>query len=101
MPNLQQPYQPVPQQGQAYQQQEFQPQPESISDALRGGATVDPGKYNSVRKGETHHCPECGSNNFFTRASTVSRGPAPAPLCSECGYNGLFEQFGNQEIPEQ
>jgi len=37
-------------------------------------------------------CPECGSPRFYSRAKAVSRGPAPAPHCFDCGHNGLFEQ---------
>ena len=42
------------------------------------------------------NCPECDSPNFFSRKVGVTRGPPPAPLCAECGYNGgLFEQSGS------
>ena len=37
-------------------------------------------------------CPECGSPRYYSRAKTVSRGPAPAPHCFDCGFNGLFDQ---------
>jgi predicted nucleic-acid-binding Zn-ribbon protein len=46
----------------------------------------------SARENTT--CPECGSTNFFSRTLGVMRGPVPAPLCAECGYNGLFTQTG-------
>lgn len=45
---------------------------------------------------ETDLCPECGSNHFFTRKALSKFGAAPAPYCHECGYNGMFEQHGNQ-----
>lgn len=41
---------------------------------------------------ETRNCPRCGGGHFFSRASEVSRGPAPAPLCYDCGFTGLFQQ---------
>jgi hypothetical protein len=37
-------------------------------------------------------CPNCGGGHFYSRSSGVSRGPAPAPLCYDCGYNGMFQQ---------
>lgn len=37
-------------------------------------------------------CPECGSNQYFSRAAKHSRLPPPAPHCYNCGFNGLFEQ---------
>jgi hypothetical protein len=37
-------------------------------------------------------CPNCGSNQYFSRAVS-KRGPAPAPHCYNCGYNdGMFTQ---------
>lgn len=41
---------------------------------------------------ETQRCPKCGGDHYFSRAQQVTRGPAPAPLCADCGYNGLFDQ---------
>jgi predicted RNA-binding Zn-ribbon protein involved in translation (DUF1610 family) len=44
-------------------------------------------------KADPYNCPECGSPRFYSRAKTVSRGPAPAPHCFDCGYSGgLFSQ---------
>jgi len=43
-------------------------------------------------KTEVYACPQCNGNHFFTRQNGPSRGPAPAPLCMDCGYTGLFEQ---------
>lgn len=37
-------------------------------------------------------CPECGSDQYYSRTSGPRRGPPPAPHCFQCGYNGLFEQ---------
>jgi hypothetical protein len=37
-------------------------------------------------------CPQCGSNQYFSRAVS-KHGPPPAPHCYNCGYNdGLFTQ---------
>lgn len=41
---------------------------------------------------ETQHCPQCGGNHFFSRTTGTTRGPAPAPLCYDCGFNGQFIQ---------
>jgi predicted RNA-binding Zn-ribbon protein involved in translation (DUF1610 family) len=41
---------------------------------------------------DTQPCPNCGSNQFFSRSQGIRRGPPPAPHCYNCGYNGLFEQ---------
>ena len=46
-------------------------------------------------KTETESCPECGGNKYFTRRTLRTRsGAYPAPICDDCGYNGMFEQFG-------
>lgn len=38
-------------------------------------------------------CPQCGSNHYFTNLPLGKRGPAPAPHCYNCGFNGgMFEQ---------
>ena len=38
-------------------------------------------------------CPQCGSNQYFSRANGSKRGPSPAPHCYNCGFNdGMFEQ---------
>lgn len=34
-------------------------------------------------------CPECGSGNFFRRKTGATEA---APLCYDCGYNGIFTQ---------
>lgn len=41
---------------------------------------------------ETQRCPKCGGNHFFSRSQGAHRGPAPAPMCADCGFNGLFDQ---------
>lgn len=40
---------------------------------------------------EQERCPNCG-DTLWSRTNGKSRGPAPAPLCYHCGYNGMFEQ---------
>lgn len=108
-PQAPQPYQAPHQPGQAYTEQPYQPAEEGIvvpgedgswfQRVARGGAAS---KHTPTQKAqEIYRCPECGGNNFFTRSTmgaiTTERGRmTPAPICDECGYNGLFEQFGNQ-----
>lgn len=41
---------------------------------------------------ETQPCPQCGGGHYFSRTNGPSRGPAPAPMCYDCGYNGMFIQ---------
>jgi hypothetical protein len=41
---------------------------------------------------ETSRCPKCGGNHYFSRSQGAHRGPAPAPMCADCGFNGLFDQ---------
>lgn len=44
-------------------------------------------------KNDPDPCPECGSNQYFSRRARHSRLPPPAPHCYNCGFNGgLFEQ---------
>lgn len=45
-----------------------------------------------AHKTDPYPCPNCGSNNFSSRATSIMRGPPPAPHCFDCGFNGLFEQ---------
>lgn len=53
---------------------------------------------NALQRGVAHRtdvepCPQCGSNQFFSRGTTNKRMPPPAPHCYNCGYNdGMFEQ---------
>lgn len=41
---------------------------------------------------ETQSCPKCGGNHYYSRSGGVSRGPSPAPMCFDCGFNGMFTQ---------
>lgn len=73
------------------QQQQYQYQPDPLDPdgplklAIRtwqGG----PGRQETERVGA---CPQCGSNNFFSRSTDQNGQPlrmAPAPECWECGY---------------
>lgn len=46
-----------------------------------------------AHKVDAYPCPNCGSDKFYSRTGAEARrGPAPAPHCFECGYNGLFDQ---------
>jgi hypothetical protein len=46
-----------------------------------------------AHKADPDPCPECGSNQYFSRAAKFSRLPPPAPHCYNCGFNGgLFTQ---------
>lgn len=79
--------QPVhPQAPQAQPQQQIRVTPENLYDAAmmwQGGEAT---------RTETNLCPKCGSNHYFSRSQSVSRGPAPAPVCYTCGFNGMFTQ---------
>lgn len=50
-------------------------------------------------KTETMDCPECGGHAFFQRKALSKMGNPPAPICMDCGYNGMFEQYGAMDIP--
>lgn len=72
--------------------QQFGPAPvirshADIAPAIQAGGWVGEGN-----KTERTPCPKCGSMHFFSKTNEVRRGPAPAPQCMTCGYNGLFEQ---------
>lgn len=41
---------------------------------------------------ETQLCPSCGSNHYYSRSQTAARGPAPSPMCFDCGYNSVYHQ---------
>jgi hypothetical protein len=46
-----------------------------------------------AHKTDTHPCPQCGSPQYFSRATANKRMPPPAPHCYNCGYNdGMFDQ---------
>jgi hypothetical protein len=86
--------QPPQQQAPQYQQQAPQYQ--------QAQQQVDPNRplieqAMSWRGGEAHRtetvpCPKCGGGHFYSRSQGISRGPAPAPMCFDCGFNGMFEQ---------
>lgn len=80
--------------GEQYEERPAGYQDIGIEEAVAMGESYrpKPGKAKALGEG---NCPECGSNNFFSRRNTMMRGPAPAPICEDCGYNGgLFEQTG-------
>ena len=87
-----------PQYPQQYQQQPAHPQapnatpqqirvtPENLYDAAmmwQGGEAT---------RTETQSCPKCGGGHYYSRSGGVSRGPSPAPMCFDCGFNGMFTQ---------
>lgn len=41
---------------------------------------------------ETNSCPRCGGQHYYSRSQGIARGPVPAPMCFDCGYNGMFDQ---------
>lgn len=88
IPHGYQPQVPVQQQ-QQHLRAPTQPQRVDPENLFEQAMTWEGGE--GVRKERTP-CPQCGSMHFFSRSSKVSRGPAPAPVCYDCGYNGLFEQ---------
>lgn len=67
-------------------QQEIRVTPENLFDAAmmwQGGQAA---------RTEIYPCPQCGGGHYFSRSNGPSRGPAPAPMCYDCGYNGMFVQ---------
>lgn len=80
----QQPLTPQQQYAQQYQPDPLDPDAQ-FKMAVRtwqGG----PGKQETARVGS---CPQCGSNNFFSRSTDQNGMPLrmpPAPECWECGY---------------
>lgn len=88
----QQGYPQHPQQGYPQQPQQGYPpqQPMVNADNLYQAAMTWQG--GEAHRKETNRCPNCGGNHYFSRAAGVSRGPAPAPLCYDCGFNGMFQQ---------
>lgn len=109
----------APPQGQHVHPQQFhQPNPAPLNEqdliqaALKKDSGVTPmdvlnmvgAKGGKGTKTETELCPQCGSNQYFTRRAlgknTVHGRVPPAPLCHTCGYNGMFEQYGTQEPAE-
>lgn len=64
-----------------------------LSDLLALQSATGVAKPGQGARLNPHHCPSCGSNNFFSNLGVTKRGPAPAPRCFDCGYNdGLFTQ---------
>jgi hypothetical protein len=108
----QHPQQPqYPQQQQPQYPQQQQPQPINEQDFIKAGATRKEGitpmdvleragaKGGKGTRTETKLCPDCGGNQYFERKAAGKMGMAPAPYCHTCGYNGVFEQYGSQEVP--
>ena len=98
----QQHYQPqAPQQYQQYpQQQPYPPQYQQYPQPQQLPPVTIENLFGAMgfwRGGKAHQidrepCPECGSNQYYSRSQGARRGPPPAPHCYNCGYNGLFEQ---------
>lgn len=68
-------------------------QPQSITEALAigyAGTGADAARANEGR------CPSCGSDHYFARRAQSSLSGAPAPRCFSCGFNGMYQQTGNQ-----
>lgn len=66
----------------------------SFSDGVKAAmGTWHGNRKNGAARYETNNCPECGGSNYFTRENLRDKrsGTAPAPMCMECGYNGLYE----------
>jgi hypothetical protein len=97
---------PVPQQRiQQYAQPQYPQQPQARPQVQQYQAqslppvTMD-NLYQAMghwRGGKAHQidsepCPECGSNQYYSRTDGKRRGPPPAPHCYNCGYNGMFQQ---------
>jgi hypothetical protein len=103
---------PAPQQQSSYPPTQYQPmaaptyapqQPQYAPQGQPQQQPVPPGQMNVMdaiqrwQGGPAHRtdpypCPACGSMHYFSRVNGPSRGPAPAPICYSCGYNGLFSQ---------
>lgn len=90
-PQQYQPYAPQPQ---------YQPPPQYEQPQQRPPVTIANlwdamqvwNKGGQAHKIDREPCPQCGSNQFYSRTSGARRGPPPAPHCYNCGYNGMFEQ---------
>lgn len=91
-------YQPPPQQQRVPMQRvslmppsaEPQPLPPVTIDNLWHAMNVWHG--GKAHKIDPDPCPECGSNQYYSRTQGTRRGPAPAPHCYNCGFNGMFQQ---------
>lgn len=84
-----QPYQ-QPQYQQPPQVQQRQPPPPVTMENLYAAAGYWTG--GKAHRIDRDPCPECGSNQFYSRTDGTRRGPPPAPHCYNCGYNGMFQQ---------
>lgn len=86
-PQYQQPQYPQhPQAPTSQPQQPMRVTPENLYDAAmqwQGG---------EAHRREVQPCPQCGGGHYFSRVNGPSRGPAPSPMCFDCGYNGMFIQ---------
>lgn len=91
-PIYQQPQAPQQYQQQApqYTQQPQPQQPRVTAENLYDAAMTWQG--GQATRTETQSCPNCGGGHYFSRTNGPSRGPAPAPMCYDCGYNGMFTQ---------
>jgi predicted RNA-binding Zn-ribbon protein involved in translation (DUF1610 family) len=91
--NLPPGYQPQPQYPQQVPQQPQQFDPNQVRVTTENlFAMAGQWQGGPAHRTETQPCPQCGGNQFFSRATGMSRLPAPAPHCYNCGYNGLFQQ---------
>lgn len=107
----QQQQQPQYPQQQGYQQPGQPPIPLNEADFIKAAIKGDQGitpmdalnragaKGGKGSRTETEQCPECGGNQYFQRKALSKFGKPPAPYCHSCGYNGMYEQYGSQDIP--
>jgi len=89
-PEQQYQQQQYPQQQQQQYPQQQQQQPKVTAANLFDAAMTWQG--GPATRTETQSCPQCGGGHYFSRTNGPSRGPAPAPMCYDCGYNGMFIQ---------
>lgn len=92
--------QPGPQQYQAPMPTEVDEQGRPVIRAMEAAAHYQGGEGNK----QTGTCPECGEQSLVPRTvgnegkklnTQTGQFVAPAPECSNCGYNGLFTQMGS------
>lgn len=90
----QQPQYPVqqPQVPAQYPVQQQPPQPQIKVTAENFKQAMNYWQGGEATKTERQPCPKCGSNHYYSRSQGNLRGPAPAPMCFECGFNGMYEQ---------
>jgi hypothetical protein len=71
---------------------------EMLPPEMRWAQKLTNAARNAITNGQAHKtdrepCPQCGSPQYFSRATTNKRMPPPAPHCYNCGYNdGMFDQ---------